>query len=201
MIKNIIFDIGGVLVDFHPVLTLQEMGLSKEAVEVISKNTACGSRWQELDRGVIPREEVFNSMLADIPQEYKADASRFLHDEALKTVTAFDYAGGWVESLKKRNLNIYLLTNYPDWMFDYHFEHEFTFAKYVDGMIVSGKEKVIKPDPKIYELILAKYNLKPQECVFIDDRLENVQAAQKLGINAIQFTKLDEVKQALEKLL
>lgn len=201
MIKNIIFDIGGVLVEFNPIKTLRDMGLPEEEVLEIAKHTALSPLWTEFDRGVLDREKVMEMMKEGLSPSCKADADRFFHQEIMKTVTSFDYAADWVKNLKARGYKVYLLTNYPDWMFDYHFEHTFTFAPFVDGQLVSGKEKMIKPDVEIYQAILAKYNLQAQECVFIDDRKENVEAAIAQGIKGIQFTNYDEVRAKLEEIL
>jgi len=167
----------------------------------ISKHTFLSPLWTEFDRGVIDKEKVMEQMKEGLSPSYKADADRFFHQEIMKTVTSFDYAADWVKSLKIRGYKVYLLTNYPDWMFDYHFEHTFTFAPLVDGQLVSAKEKIIKPDAEIYQAILAKYNLNADECVFIDDRKENVEAAIAQGIKGIQFTNYDEVTGKLDALL
>lgn len=201
MIKNIIFDIGGVLVDFNPGRVLREMGLPEEEVQEIEKNTARSSTWKELDRGVMPKEEVFEKLILQVPEQYRADARKFLYEETLKTVTSYEYSAEWVKSLKDRGYKIYLLTNYPEWLFEAHFKEVFTFAKYVDGQVVSGTVKLIKPDPAIYKTILEKYSLVPEECVFIDDLPQNAQGARDAGINAIQFTNIDEVKAKLNSLL
>lgn len=201
MIKNIIFDIGGVLVAFDPIKTLREMGLPEDEVMEIARHTSLSPLWTEFDRRVIDREKVMEQMKEGLSTSYQVDADRFFHEEIMKTVTSFDYSADWVKSLKERGYNIYLLTNYPDWMFDYHFEHTFTFAPFVDGQLVSGKEKIIKPNAEIYQAILAKYNLNAEECVFIDDRPENVEAAQKQGINGIIFTNYGEVTNKLNNLL
>ena len=201
MIKNIIFDIGGVLVAFEPVRVLREMGLPEEEVKVIFEHTAGGPYWKELDRGVMQKEEVFNKMLSTIPSEYQADAKRFFSQEVLKTVSSFPYSADWLKNLKERGYNLYLLTNYPDWMFDYHWKNVFSFSAYVDGKIVSAQEKLIKPDHAIYEALIKKYNLIPSESVFIDDLAVNVQGARETGLNAIQFTNIEETKSNLESLL
>ncbi|WP_027729086.1 HAD family phosphatase [Treponema sp. C6A8] len=201
MIKNIIFDIGGVLVAFEPVRVLREMGLPEEEVKVIFEHTAGGPYWKELDRGVMQKEEVFNKMLSTIPSEYQADAKRFFSQEVLKTVSSFPYSADWLKNLKERGYKLYLLTNYPDWMFDYHWKNAFTFTAYVDGKIVSAQEKIIKPDHTIYQALIKKYNLIPSESVFIDDLAVNVQGARETGLNAIQFTNIEETKSNLESLL
>lgn len=201
MIKNIIFDIGGVLVEFSPEKILRKMGLPETEVLEIAKTTSLGPHWKELDRGVMSKEEVFELMLSETKEEYKADARRFLYDEVLSTVKSFDYSEEWLRELKSRGYNIYLLTNYPDWMFDYHWANTFTFTKSVDGKVVSAVVKQIKPDEEIYTTLLKKYNLIPEESVFIDDKAENIQTAKALKINVIQFTNINDVKNKLNSLL
>lgn len=201
MIKNIIFDIGGVLVNFHPVETLAQMNLSDDEIKTIANGTALNPIWSELDRGVLPKEEVFKIMLEGIPSAYKKSAEVFLNEKIMQTVTSFDYAESLVKDLKEKGYKIYLLTNYPEFMFTEHFKTTFTFSKYVDGMIVSAVEKFIKPDAEIYKRLLSRYNLNPEESVFIDDRLENIEGARKLGINGIHFTNIDSVKAQLNELL
>ena len=201
MIKNIIFDIGGVLVEFSPENILRKMGLPETEVLEIAKTTSLGPHWKELDRGVMSKEEVFELMLSETKEEYKADARHFLYDEVLSTVKSFDYSEEWLRELKSRGYNIYLLTNYPDWMFDYHWTNTFTFTKSVDGKVVSAVVKQIKPDEEIYTTLLKKYNLIPEESVFIDDKAENIQTAKALKINGIQFTNINDVKNKLNSLL
>lgn len=199
MIKNIIFDIGGVLVDFHPVKTLQDMGLSFEEAEELYRIFV--PDWYKLDEGIVPHEDIFNEMIKRTPEKYKKTADTFFHEYLFSTVTSFDYSREWVKSLHDKGFNIYLLTNYSDDMFDFHWKNVFTFADFVDGEVVSAKVKLIKPDERIYRTILEKYGLDAGESVFIDDRLENVEAACRLGIHGIRFTELEEVKKELDSLL
>ena len=201
MIKNIIFDIGGVLVSFEPDRVFREMGLPEEEVQILYQHTAKSPYWKELDRGVLPKEEVFQTMVNTMPQAYRKDAMEFFTKRIPEAVTSFDYSADWLKGLKERGYNIYLLTNYPEWLFETHWKKGFTFVPYVDGKVVSGKVKLIKPDHAIYETIIKKYGLNPAESVFIDDVKENVQAAKETGLNAIQFTNINDVKNQLEKLL
>ena len=114
MIKNIIFDIGGVIANFDPIRVLHDMGLSEKQVQIIGKNTLLGPWWIELDRGVMSKEEVFAKMLGDLSKEIHDAipiAENFLNEEIVKTVTSFDYSKNWLSDLKKRGYEIYLLTN------------------------------------------------------------------------------------------
>ena len=199
MIKNIIFDIGGVLVDFAPDRVLRKMGASEEEVQVILDHSVRTDLWKEIDRGAIPYQQVFDQMLKNIPEAYKPNAKRLFDGEILKAVTPFEYSAPWLKSLKEQGYKVFLLTNYPEWQFDFHWKNVFTFTPYVDGKVVSGKVKLIKPDAEIYQALLNKYNLKAEECLFMDDVQKNVQAAQKVGLNAFQFTSYDDARNLIRK--
>ena len=200
MIKNVVFDIGGVLVDFCPDKHLLSTGMSPERVKAVMKATVLSPWWVEVDRGFIPLETVIKGMKEANPEIAKDIDFLFAQDYG-KFVIPRDYSGPWLKSMKERGMNVYLLTNYPDMIFDVHYERCFPFTESVDGMVVSAKEYKVKPDPDIYRILLEKYDLKPEECVFIDDRAENIEAAKILNFNAIRFTNIDEVKEKLDKLL
>ena len=201
MIKNIIFDLGGVLVDWNPVDKLRRMGLPEDEVNIIAQNTAFSAEWNEIDKGAIEKEKLFDVMLARIPEEYRKDAASFLNEGVFDAIHSFSYSAGWLKSLKERGLSLYLLTNYSEWMFDYHYKNEFSFTDSIDGMVVSGKVKLLKPDRAIYEALMEKYGLKPEECVFFDDRAENVEGAIKCGLNGIVFTDFEAAQAKLNSCL
>ena len=201
MIKNIIFDLGGVLVDWDPEGALRRMGLPEAEVKEIARNTTFSPEWNEVDKSATAKEKLFDVMLARLPEKYRKDAARFLNEGVFDGIHSFSYSAEWLNSLKKRGLSVFLLTNYSDWMFEYHFKNEFSFTDYVDGMIVSGRVKLLKPDRAIYEALMDKYGLKPEECVFFDDRLENVEGARKCGIKAFVFKDYESARKELESLL
>ena len=128
--------------------------------------------------------------------EYGAQISEFWkHIEDI--VGEYDYSAPLIRSLKEKGYRVYLLSNYPDKLADMHWSR-FSFLKELDGYIVSAKVKLAKPDRAIYELLLNKYGLTAGECVFIDDRQDNVDAAIEVGMKGILFTGYDELMQRPE---
>jgi 2-haloacid dehalogenase len=108
-----------------------------------------------------------------------------------------------VELLKKlaeNNINLYSITNWSHETFP-HALHRYDFLKLFSDIVVSGKEKILKPDPKIYRMLLERNSLQANESVFVDDKLENVQGAKAIGMKGILFTTPAELKQKLEALL
>ena len=153
-----------------------------------------------MDRGFFKEEELLRFMQEDSP-EFSKELAWFMEIGKREVVESFDYSEGWLKGLKKRGYHNYLLTNYPDSFFEIHSRESFTFMPYVDGQIVSAVVELIKPDPNIYRILLKTYGLKAEECVFIDDRRENVETAKKLGFHGICFESFEQATAQLEELI
>lgn len=200
MIKNIIFDIGNVLVEFCPDKAMEKAGIDKERIAGTLDATVYSSLWIELDRGVMDEKDVEKEMIKRAP-EYRKEISLFFEKGKEYVVSIFSYAAEWIKELKNQGYQVYLLSNYPVSFFELHSKMQFNFLEYVDGKVVSAYVKMIKPDAEIYQHILEKYNLIAEECVFLDDREENVEAAVEEGIQGIIFTNYEEVKEKLNLML
>ncbi len=199
MIKNIIFDIGDVLVDFHWKRTMEEHGFSEEAICALGQGMITSERWNQLDLGILPEQEIFEAFKKELP-EYRDEIDSFLAFKG-EIVTTVPGTREWILDLKKRGFSVYLLSNYPESFFQLHAKNRFDFMDLVDGAVISYELKCIKPDKRIYEHLLKKYALKPEESVFLDDRLVNVCAARELSMQAIHFKNQAEAKRELEDLL
>ena len=200
MIKNVIFDVGFVLVDFRWRDLMKDLGIPKDIQEKFAKNVFGSQWWNELDRGVLDEDEVVNKLREDNSPHY--EEFDLVWSNRDKIVEPFDYAVGMIEDLKAKGLKVYLLSNYPKSLFTMHTEcGRFPFIDKVDGKVVSGFVQLVKPDREIYEYLLKEYDLKAEECVFIDDREENVEAAKEIGINGIWFWNYEQMMGELEKMI
>ena len=110
-----------------------------------------------------------------------------------------DYAETWTKYLKEQGHNLYILSNYSRYMLDGTKQNEMPFLKYMDGVIFSCDVNQMKPDIEIYQTLLSKFNLKAEETLFIDDRAENCQGAEKAGIHTIQFKDLKQAAKEMEE--
>lgn len=192
MIKNIVFDIGGVLIDFDPAKVLEAHGLSGAGLKKVLDATINTPLWKELDRGVMNAQDVIDLMKKGLDSGLKPYADWFF-SEGMKTVVSNRrYSAQWLKYFKDRGFGVYLLSNYPVWAFEMH-SKQFDFMQYIDGKVVSGYVKVIKPDAAIYNLLLNKYQLKADECIFIDDVAANAQGAKQVGMHAVQFSTYSDV--------
>lgn len=200
MIKNVIFDVGNVLIAFHPEHEMRQLGIPEDKIEPMAEATYLSPWWVELDRGVIPEEEIIAHMKEEHP-ELAQDIDMFFTEGRKGLVDSYDYAAGWLKGLQEKGYKTYLLSNYPENYFELHMKKKFTFMPYIDGKVVSGAVKMIKPDAEIYEYLLQKFSLKPEECVFIDDRPENVETAEKLGIHGIIFTDYEQSRVELQHII
>lgn len=199
MIKNIILDIGNVLVYFRWQELMNELGFSKEETERLRDNMICSKEWSEWDRGAISETEVEDIFKKRNP-DLKEKLQRFFEHKG-EIVEQFTYTQQWIKDFKEKGYKVYLLSNYPDELFKLHGKEVFTFLPLVDGRVVSADVKMIKPDRAIYEYLLQKYALNKQECVFIDDNIHNVEAASKAGIQSILFKNYEQATGELKELL
>lgn len=184
MIKNVIFDIGAVLVDWNPRYYYRTVIKDEARIEKFLTEIATFEFNHTLDLGR-PWEDARAELMAKAP-EYE-DMINGYWDNWLEM-----FSGPIHESvdilmdIKRRGYPIYALSNWNDVKFPIA-QEVFPFLRLFDGRIVSGDVKLAKPDPLIYQLLLDTYKLNPRECLFIDDRQDNVDAARALGIEAVQF--------------
>lgn len=198
MIKNIVFDVGKVLVDFNWQKVFEELQFTGIVYEKVAQATVLSNYWNEFDKGVLSEEEILEGFLKGAPK-YQAEILK-VWEYAGNAIVRYDYTIDWINSLKKKGYQVYLLSNYPKRLYELSIE-ELSFVNIVDGGIFSYQIKCVKPDPKIYQALFEKYNLKPEECVFLDDNEANVIAAEKLGMSGIQFQNKKQAEKELEKII
>lgn len=197
MIKNIIFDIGNVLTDFRWQEFFAGFGYEDEVLKRLAKATVGSALWDEVDRGVWSDEELIEGFIQNDPSLEPELLQIFTNIHGM--VTKRGYAIPWIQSLQKAGYRCYYLSNFS------HKAHTecadaLDFLEYMDGGILSYQDKMIKPDRKIYQLLLNRYGLKAQECVFLDDTQKNISAAAELGIHTILFQDREQAVLELEKL-
>lgn len=186
MLKNIIFDVGNVLVGFRwKEMLTEDHGMSDEVADEIGERVFPDDIWTDLDAGRINVATARERFCAKYPDNAE-DIAWFLDNAELMRV---DRPEVWkrVARLKECGYNIYLLSNYSKELFECH-TNGADFHKYLDGGVVSYQVQALKPDREIYDILIDKYSLKAEESIFFDDREDNTEAAQKLGIRTVTVT-------------
>lgn len=156
--------------------------------------------WAELDRGFIPEKTVQECMIEDNPR-MAALITKFFREGMPRLVASFPYAETWLKKWKEKGYGIYLLSNYPESFFTCHWEQRFSFTRWVDDKVISYEVQKLKPDPSIYDCLIQKTGMLPQEAVFLDDHKENVAAAVLKGFYGIHFTDYEKAEKQLSNML
>ena len=201
MIKNIIFDIGNVLASFRWKDLFKDLGFAGEKFDRIAAATVLHpTMWNEFDRSLMPDEEIIAKCIERAPEYEQEIRLMFTKTELL--VEEYSYSYDWIKSLKEQEYNVYLLSNYGKTSFEAARDHgRLSFLPLVDGGVISYEVKIVKPEPGIYEALLAKYNLKAEESVFLDDRADNITAAEQLGFHGIVVESFKQAAEALNQIL
>lgn len=182
MIKNIIFDIGNVILNFNLLDVLPAFTVDKKEQDFILDNIINSPEWLGnalIDTGYITKEEAI---------EIVKDRTNHTNDKLISDFwnTYNDYASvnervmDLIKKLKENNYKIYLLSNINPYTHD--FVKQSGLFDIVDGYVLSYLEHKIKPYESIYKTLITRYNLNPNECIFVDDKDENVKTANRLGI-------------------
>lgn len=197
MIRNIIFDIGNVLTDFRWKEFLQDKGFDEAMIERIARASVMSPFWREYDRGVWEEQKIMEEFIKLDPEIEKElyQAYGNIHD----MVTKREYAIPWIQELKQKGYGVYYLSNFSEKAY-VECADALDFLPFTDGGILSYRDGVIKPEKEIYDLLLSRFGLKAEECVFLDDTAENVEAAKRFGFAGIVFHTKEQAEEELREL-
>ncbi|MCR5342453.1 MULTISPECIES: HAD family hydrolase [unclassified Butyrivibrio] len=196
-ISTVIFDIGNVLVDFCWEDFLRDKGFDEEMVQRIGDASTRTEAWNEFDRGVLDSKGIVDGFVKNDPSIEKE--LRMAFSDLTGLLRKRERTMPWIKALKKAGYKVLVLSNFSKQALEPNkFMNE--FLDEVDGGILSYKYKIIKPDRAIFELITDKYDLVPEQCVFIDDTVRNITAAKKFGMNGIVYNSYEQVESELQAL-
>lgn len=194
--KNIIFDIGNVLLSFQPERFLKQYYDEKTMGDLLTI-IFCSDEWLELDLGNLTIDETINIFSKRNPH-YKEEIY-FILKHWTEMMTPIQKNVDIAYKLKEKGYSLYILSNFHEEAIKEMY-NKYPFFTIFDGGVISAYEHMIKPNPKFYQILLERYHLNPHECLFIDDMLANVTIANHLGISSIHLNYNKDLKEELMKL-
>ncbi|MRT92805.1 HAD family phosphatase [Ancylomarina sp. 16SWW S1-10-2] len=195
-IKNIIFDFGGVLMDWDPRYMYRNVFDNETEMEFFLENI-CNSEWNVKQDAGRSFDEATEELVLKFPK-YENQIRIYFSRWIEMIGGAIDENVVLIEDLKDK-YRLFGLTNWSAETFPLVF-NEYPFFKELEGIVVSGTEKIVKPDASIYKLLLNRYGLTANESLFIDDNKENIIAANKLGFKTIHLSEKVNLKEEFKKL-
>ena len=195
MYKNVIFDFGGVVVDFNPRNFLMDRFMNKHAEEIVYDLTFGSQEWQDLDRGTITRAVANRLMMENAAHVNREFEVQTVIEEWASMLRTKKTTVKIMRELKEAGYRIFYLTNIPTDIMDELRQREW-FALF-DGGIASCDVHLCKPEPEIYTTLMQKCNLAYDESIFVDDNKANVQAAFEQGIAGIHYKGYNSFVKAL----
>lgn len=196
MYKNVVFDIGNVLLSFNPQAYLKDKGLENKSKHLY-KEIFLAKEWLSLDRGTLTEKEVIEVYVSR-NKDYEEEI-RLVFDGWYNILQPIEESVEILKTLKSNGYNLYYLSNFHHLAFE-HILKEYDFFKIFDGGVVSYEEKLLKPEKEIYETLIRRYDLDRNETIFVDDTKINVEMANELKIKGILFESPRGFKEELIKL-
>jgi putative hydrolase of the HAD superfamily len=196
-IRNVIMDLGGVMLEWNPDLLLTRFQ-PEPVLRAQLRAAIFGSDWHQFDRGHLSETELIDRL---------AIGSGRSRDDLLEIIAAVRESlvekpdtVKLVRALHQRGLDLYCLSNMPGPMYE-HLRRRHTFWDVFRGVVISGEIRLMKPEPEIYLHLLERFGLRAQESVFVDDMQANVDGARSVGLHAIRFRNATQCQQELDELL
>lgn len=185
MIKNVIFDMGQVLIHWTPELYLSAYDLSQEDRELLRQELFRSVEWVALDHGTISEEDALDAICCRVPRKLHGVVEELVTGWWRQPMHPMEGMAELIARLKAKGYGIYLLSNaglplrrYFRWI---------PGSEYFDGIMVSSEEKLLKPQHEIFRALFQRFDLKPEECFFVDDSPANVEGAACCGMTGTVF--------------
>jgi 2-haloacid dehalogenase len=194
-VKKFLFDLGNVFFDWNPERVLKPMFADDERMNFFINNISFPLLDTRCDAG-ITIEVAVNDAIKKFP-DFEKEIKLYYPNHGNMVGGFFQKTVDIFYKVKELNYPCYILSNWSAETYE-GMEDQYPFLKEFDGKIISGRDFLIKPDPAIYELAISRFDLIPEETLFIDDRLDNIEAAQKLNFQTIHLTDPSLIQELIE---
>ena len=195
MIDTIIFDFGDVLEKIDYISLAAEYTGDRISAKKLFDSAVLTEHWRLYDAGINTQAQLIELLKAELDRSMHTALEQFVTN-IHRACTPYTEMYDVVKDLKQRGKKIYLLSNFPEGVFERVAEPNRTLD-FFDGLIVSYKLKMAKPEKQIFEYVLNEYNLKAENCLFVDDTLKNIEVAKSLGFNTHHFTTAENFKNSM----
>ena len=185
MIRNVVFDMGQVLIHWTPALLVQPFGLTDQEETLVLRELFQSVEWVCLDRGSMTGEEVITSVCARLPENLHGCVRELVSRWDAWVLSPMEGMAELVRELKGNGYRIFLLSNASVDLRKYF--HRIPGSECFDGLLVSAEEKLIKPQWEIFETLYRRFDLNPENCFFVDDSPANVEGAIQTGMGGCIF--------------
>lgn len=195
---TVVFDLGGVLVDWNPRYLYRKLFNGDEATMENFLATVCTHEWNLKQDAGRRFEEGCAELAAKHPN--KAELIYAWYHRFDETFSGpIQETVDILAELKERQTPVYALTNWNKETFEM-VRNLFPFFEWFNGIVISGVEKIVKPDERIYRILMSRYSIDPRKAVYIDDSDDNVKTAQRLGFTGIHYTTPEDLRKRLQRL-
>ena len=193
-----LFDLGGVFFDWNPRHFYQSYFSSEDEMDFFLTNI-CSDEWNiQQDKGRLIKDAEYE-LINKFPQ-YTKEIKMYYANHRNMIKKTFQDSIELLLDLKSKNFLCYVLSNWSAETF-VGMKEDYPFLNKFDGLLISGEVKLVKPEKAIYELAISKFELTPEETIFIDDKLENIKIAENLNFKTVHLTDPNKIKAELEKYL
>ncbi len=197
-IKNVVFDLGGVLVEWDPDGIISRLYANRQDQRTVKESVFLHEDWKELDRGTLEEEDAIASF-----SKRSGRPMEEIRTLMARTKESLDLLPGsldLLDYLKGLGLSLFCLSNINAPTLAY-LKDRYHFWDLFRGVMISGDLKLLKPEPEIYQRLLSQYELEPGETVLVDDQPSNVVGAEAVGMRGVWFTSPDDCRRQLERLI
>jgi len=182
-IENIVFDLGRVLVKWYPEEYLEKK-YGKDVSGIITDRVLNSREWLEMDRGILSEEELWSKKISELKELEKVILD--LKERTFELLEPFDENVALLPVLKQKGYRLFVLSNFSKSMFR-KIRERYDFFNLFDGLVVSSDHFTIKPEKRIYQILIENFRVNPEKSLFIDDKLENVVTAAEFGFHVIHL--------------
>ncbi|MCS7174187.1 HAD family hydrolase [Pseudothermotoga sp.] len=197
MIRNFVFDLGRVLLDWEPYEYMLKV-FPKSVADEINEKIFESKDWWLMDKGIFSEEQLWEKKLKELP--HLSEYIVHMKEKVPQLLIPIEENVKILPKLKQKGFKLYVLSNFSEKNFELVYS-KYDFFKFFDGMVISSHVKLAKPEKEIYLELIKRYNLVPKDSLFIDDKLENIQTARMLGFECIHLTDHRNLTEKLKDLL